>query len=65
MKREKEMRKETIFCSFCAKTDAEVRVIFVESTVAMCGEGGDLCVSIRDGLKKPLPGVVEYESWFG
>ncbi len=44
-------RKDTIYCSFCGKSQHEVRKIIAGPTVFICNECVDLCVGICDDMR--------------
>lgn len=44
-------RKGTIYCSFCGKSQHEVRKIIAGPTVFICNECVDLCVGICDDMR--------------
>ncbi|USO01516.1 MAG: ATP-dependent Clp protease ATP-binding subunit ClpX [Alphaproteobacteria bacterium] len=51
--------QETLYCSFCGKSQHEVRKLIAGPTVFICDECIELCHEIIDGedIKGPIPGL--------
>jgi len=60
------MAKDTYYCSFCGKSQHEVRKLIAGPGQFICDECVELCMDICRGeyVGASVDGVLEYESWF-
>lgn len=62
------MPEKTFFCSFCGKSQNEVRKLIAGPTVFICNECVDLCAEIcteQSEADNVAMGEAEYLSWDG
>lgn len=57
------MDKKICFCSFCAKSQHEVRKLIAGPTVFICDECVELCMDIAHEDYTRVDGEAEYLSW--
>lgn len=55
----------TLYCTFCGKSQHEVKVLIAGPTVFICDACIELCVEIARELRGTVSGENEYLSWFG
>ena len=55
--------KNTLYCSFCGKSQHEVRKLIAGPTVFICDECVDVCVDIIAFQGGAVDGDAEYVSW--
>ena len=62
--------KSTLYCSFCGKSQHEVRKLIAGPTVFICDECVEVCLTLLAdyralGLAPPEPKRSWYQRWFG
>ena len=55
----------TLFCTFCGKSQHEVLKLIAGPTVFICGECVMLCMEIVNESSRSVDGEAEYLSWDG
>ena len=57
-------RRDTLYCSFCGKTQDEVQKLIAGPTQFICDECIELCMDIITEERPRVDGEAEYVSWF-
>lgn len=55
--------KETLYCSFCGKSQDEVLKLIAGPSVFICDECVELCMYLNHEHALPVNGEAEYRSW--